>query len=223
MPNRAVLARVLPFALYVLFLVVEDVAPRLVGPEFDVRWLYPVKVGLVGLLLIALFARYPELHRLPERRVWLWLGAPLVGAMVFVLWINLDFGWLNLGSGAGGFDPRTPTGEFDWSLILSRIAGAAIVVPVMEELFWRSFLMRWVDKVDFLAVPPAAVSLRAIVLSSIVFALAHPLWFAGLLAGLAYASLYRASGNLWPPVAAHAVTNLMLGVWVVQTGQWQFW
>jgi len=57
-------------------------------------------------------------------------------------------------------------------------------VPVMEELFWRSYLMRWIDQHDFLALAPAAISLKAILVSGLVFGLAHHLWFAGILAGL---------------------------------------
>ena len=53
--------------------------------------------------------------------------------------------------------------------------------------------------------------------------LAHPLWLAAIVAGLAYALLYRGTGKLWPAVIAHGVTNAALGLWVVQTGQWQFW
>lgn len=223
MPNRDIVLRVLPFALYVLFLVIEDVAAGLLGGGFDIRWLYPVKVGLVGLMLLLLFGSYRELFRLPDQRAWLWLGAPLVGAAIFVLWINLDFGWLNLGDGTGGYDPRNADGQIDWTLALIRIVGASLVVPVMEELFWRSFLMRWIERVDFLNLEPVSVGLRAMLLSSLAFGLAHSLWFAGILAGLAYAWLYRASGNLWPSVVAHAVTNLMLGIWVLQTANWQLW
>ena len=46
---------------------------------------------------------------------------------------------------------------------------------------------------------------------------------AAIVAGLAYAWLYRRTGKLWTAVIAHAVTNLLLGIWVVRTGQWQFW
>ena len=59
--------------------------------------------------------------------------------------------------------------------------------------------------------------------SSAVFALAHTLWLAALLAGLAYAWLYRSTGTLWAAVIAHAVTNGLLGAWVVATGQWHYW
>lgn len=153
------------------------------------------------------------------------MWAPLVGAGVFVLWINLDWGWLNLASEDGFvYDPRDPQrGDIDWTLAAFRLAGSTLLVPVMEELFWRSFLMRWIERHDFLALSPALVSLKAILISSLVLGFEHTLWFAGILAGLAYAWLYRASNSLWPPIVAHAITNGMLGLWVLHTGHWQFW
>ena len=104
-----------------------------------------------------------------------------------------------------------------------RWIGAALLVPVMEELFWRSFLMRWIQNATFEAVDPRHVGIKAIVLSTFVFMLAHTLWLAAIVAGLAYAWLYRRTGKLWVPVIAHAVTNGALGVWVVMTGNWAFW
>jgi hypothetical protein len=97
------------------------------------------------------------------------------------------------------------------------------LVPVMEELFWRSFLMRWIQAPQFEAVDPMRVGLRAVVLSTFVFMLAHTLWLAAILAGLAYAWLYIRAGQLWSAVIAHAVTNGLLGVWVVFSGNWGFW
>ena len=203
-----VLSRVLPFALYMAFLAIEGNVAALL-PDLDGRWLYPVKVGAVALLLWAYRAHYSELFQRPDAR---WV----------VLWINLEGGWLDLGGGAG-FDPRDGGGAIRWELALPRLAGAALVVPIMEELFWRSFLLRWIDKPDFLALEPARLSLRALLIASVLFGLEHTLWFAGILAGLAYGWLYRASGNLWAPIAAHATTNLLLGVWVLSTGSWRFW
>lgn len=223
--KREVLVRVLPFAVFILLLALRDPIGAWLGPDFDVRLVYPTKTVLVAVLILYLLREYVELKPLPDDRRWLWLWAPLIGAVVFVLWINLDWGWLNLAA-EGGFvyDPRDPhSGEIDWTLAVFRLAGSALLVPVMEELFWRSFLMRWIDRHDFLALSPALVSLKAILISSLVFGFEHTLWFAGILAGLAYAWLYRASGSLWPPIVAHAVTNGMLGVWVLHTGHWQFW
>lgn len=218
--DARVLSRVLPFALYMAFLAIEGNAAALL-PDLDGRWLYPVKVGAVALLLWAYRAHYSELFQRPDAR-WVGLISPALGALVFVLWINLEGGWLDLGGGAG-FDPRDGGGAIRWELALPRLAGAALVVPIMEELFWRSFLLRWIDKPDFLALEPARLSLRALLIASVLFGLEHTLWFAGILAGLAYGWLYRASGNLWAPIAAHATTNLLLGVWVLSTGSWRFW
>jgi CAAX prenyl protease-like protein len=211
------LPRVLPFALYIVFLAVGSLEWT-----FDTRWLYPVQVGLVALALIWFWRRYAELPRLSTLSGGHWSMAFIVGLIVFVLWIHLDTSWMTMGEGGKGFDPRDD-GRVNVALALFRIAGAALVVPVMEELFWRSFVMRWIDKPAFLTVSPTAVSLKALMLSSAVFAVEHHLWFAGLIAGLAYGGLYRLTGNLWVPVIAHAVTNGLLGAWVLYTGSWQFW
>ena len=130
---------------------------------------------------------------------------------------------MRVGEPAAGFVPLDAQGQPMWPLIAVRWVGAALLVPVMEELFWRSFLMRWLEHGTFEAVVPQSVSLRAIVLSTFVFTLAHTLWLGAVVAGLAYAWLYRRTGKLWVPVIAHAVTNGVLGVWVVTTGNWAFW
>lgn len=218
--NRPLLARVLPFALYMAFLAVEQGARGWLGDAFDMRWLYPVKVAAVACALWYFRGEYSELLARPRARSIL-LSA-LSGVLVFVLWINLDHGWLDLGGGPG-YDPRRAEGGIDWALAGFRLAGAALVVPLMEELFWRSFLLRWIERQDFLSLPAAEVGFRAILISSLLFGVEHSLWFAGILAGLAYAWLYRRHGNLWSPIIAHATTNLILGLWVLQTGAWQFW
>jgi len=222
---RAALVRILPFAVFIAFILLGDVTALLPsGMEFDGRLLYPIKVVLVAGLLAYLWREYGELKTVPSDAKWLWLWAPVTGILVFLLWINLDFGWLNLASpNAAGYNPSTADGGLEWHLVVMRIAGSALLVPLIEELFWRSYLTRWIDKSDFLSQAPSAITLRAILISSLVFGFEHTLWFAGILAGLAYAWLYRASGDLWPPIIAHGITNGMLGIWVVTTGNWQFW
>ena len=81
-----------------------------------------------------------------------------------------------------------------------RVTGLVLVVPVMEELFWRSFLMRWIDRREFLVADPAQASFLAFALSSALFALEHSQWFAGLVAGMAYSWLYIRAGNLRIPI-----------------------
>jgi hypothetical protein len=146
-----------------------------------------------------------------------------VGLAVFALWIHLDAPWMTLGEAAASFRPLTASGEIDWPLVAVRWLGAALLVPLMEELFWRSFLMRWIQRPGFVSVDPTQVGLRAVLISTFLFVLVHPLWLAATLAGLAYAWLYIRTGKLWSCVIAHAVTNGALGIWVVYSGQWQFW
>lgn len=215
-------ARALPFVLYIGFLAATPSFREALPTGWDGRWLYAVQIGVVMLVMVWFARAYQELRPLALG----WRDAPeatSIGVAVFVLWINLDFSWAMQGDPGAGFDPRDASGDIDWVLVAIRIFGATAVVPIMEELFWRSFLMRWLDKRDFLRFPATAASLRALLLTSIVFGIEHHLWLAGILAGLAYGGLYMRSGNLWSPILAHAVTNLLLGLWVVATGAWSFW
>lgn len=223
-PLRPMLARGLPFACYIAFLVVASWLPAMQpGLPIDLRWLYAVQIMLV-IGTLAIFRRdYLELWVASPVRNADWGLSLLLGVLVFVLWINLDSGWVTLGELKSGFVPTDSAGEMIWPLVVVRIFGAAAVVPVMEELFWRSFVQRWIDNKDFLALAPAAGSLRALLLTSVVFGIEHGQWLAGIIAGLAYGWLYRRSGSLWPPIVAHSLTNLLLGVWVVHSGQWHFW
>lgn len=218
--TRAAWSRVLPYLIYLAFLALESAIATFGEHAFDVRWVYPIKVGLVALALVWLWPRYEELQRLPDRRQI--LLACIVGIGVWGLWITLDHGWMMLGE-SDGFDPRTPEGNVIAVLVAFRIMGAALVVPLMEELFWRSFVMRWIVRQDFLAVSPSAVTFGAFVVTAAFFGLQHHQWLAGIIAGVAYGLLYVRTQNLWVPVIAHAVTNGVLGFWVLASGQWRFW
>jgi CAAX prenyl protease-like protein len=221
--RRNAIVRIVPFAVFMLLLALRGIAPSDGGWGFDARWLYGATVSVVGALLLAWRHEYGELSRqnLPSAREALWAVA--VGLVVFGLWISLDHPALRLGRESAAFHPVDARGSLDWTLIVVRWIGAALLVPVMEELFWRSFLMRWIERAQFEAVPPRQVGFRAVMLSTFVFMLAHTLWLAAILAGVAYALLYIRSGKLWTAVLAHAVTNGALGIWVVATRNWQFW
>jgi uncharacterized protein len=221
--SRNALVRIVPFAAFMLLLALRGAAPADGSWGVDPRWLYALSVVVVGGMLLLWRKEYGELARqnLPQPgELLLSIG---VGLAVFAAWISLDAPMLRIGQQSAAFTPLDPQGRLDWPLVVVRWIGAALVVPVMEELFWRSFLMRWIERPQFEAVDTRRVGLRAIVLSTFVFMLAHTLWLAAILAGLAYAWLYVRSGKLWLPVIAHAVTNGVLGIWVVATGQWQFW
>lgn len=199
-------------------------ALRSVLPDaVDARWLYLLQIALPLGALIYLWPEYRELHAgSAPSRFSDWVLGLAIGAGVFVLWVRLDFGPWVMGT-SEGFDPRDASGRILVGLAGVRLFGAALVVPVMEELFWRAFIMRWLARPAFMDVDPRTVGAMPILVSSALFATEHHLWLAGLLAGLGYAWLYRRTGSLWIPVFAHAVTNALLGAWVLTTGSWTFW
>jgi hypothetical protein len=218
-------ARILPFALFVLFVVAGSLLPP-PSPappgEWDARWIYAVRALLTGAALVLLWPRLVELRTLALRASDVLLGFA-AGVAVLVAWLLLDEGWVTFELGSG-FDPRRyGSEEIDWPLTFFRLLGLALVVPVVEELFWRSFLMRWLARPDFLQVDPAKVGARALVLTSVLFALEHSQWLAGLLAGFVYGWVYMHSRNLWVPVLAHAVTNAGLGAYILIARDWRFW
>ncbi len=184
---------------------------------------WPLARGVAAAVLIGAFWRhYTELRHAPLAGRDIAISAG-VGLLVFAVWISLDVPWATFGSARAGFTPLASEGRIDWTLAMPRLAVLIAVVPVMEELFWRSLLMRWIDARDFLSLEPRRVSRLAIALSSGLFAVEHSMWLAGLIAGLAYAGLYTTTNNLRAPVLAHAVTNATLGIWILATGSWHLW
>lgn len=217
--------RVLPFALFIAFLALGSLlpAPHPAPPgNWDPRWVYAARAIVAGAALVLLWGRYVELRdwRLPASD---WLLATAAGIGVLVVWLLLDEGWATFELTAG-FDPRRYGSEaIDWPVTIFRLLGLAVVVPLAEELFWRSFLLRWLEEQDFLDLAPAKVGLRALLISSVLFALEHSQWLAGFIAGFVYGWLYIRTGRLWVSVIAHAVTNGLLGAYILLTHDWRFW
>lgn len=219
--RRASVVRVAPFAVFIALLALRGVWPA--DAALDPRWLYGAGVAAVGALLLWWRREYAELSAQLAPNLREALLAVAVGLAVFALWIRLDAPWMVIGEPSAPFLPLHADGSLDLALVAVRALGAALLVPVMEELFWRSFLMRWIHGVPFEGIEPRRVGLRAVLLSTFVFVLAHTLWLAAAIAGLAYAWLYIRSGKLWLPVIAHATTNAALAAWVVASGRWEFW
>jgi CAAX prenyl protease-like protein len=101
--------------------------------------------------------------------------------------------------------------------------GLAALVPLIEELFWRSFLIRWLIDQDFRRVPIGRVTPMAAAVTSVLFALAHPEWLPALLTGLLWAGLLWQTRSLSACVISHVVANLALGIYVIAAGDWKYW
>jgi hypothetical protein len=124
-----------------------------------------------------------------------------------------------------GFDPYAlgRSTAAAGGLIAVRLIGAAVVVPVMEELFWRSFLMRYLINPDFRSVPMGAFSWFSFLGVAILIGLEHHRVIVGIAVGLLYNLLLVRQKNLRGVILAHGVTNLGLGIYVLLTGSWMFW
>ena len=135
--SRAARIRALPFLAFMLLLALRGWLP----PEglwgIDPRWVYGLSVLVVGGMLVAWRKEYGELARqtLTDARETVW--AVSVGLGVFVLWIHLDAPWMTVGEHAATYRPLDAEGRIDRLLVAVRWVGAALMVPVMEELFWR--------------------------------------------------------------------------------------
>ncbi|HUT94004.1 MAG TPA: CAAX prenyl protease-related protein [Thermoguttaceae bacterium] len=137
--------------------------------------------------------------------------------------VGLD-GLLGLGT-RSAFNPFDELQDYPaacaWALLAVRFFGLVVVIAVAEELFLRGFAMRFVIQANWWEVPFGRVSATAVVVGTLVPMLMHP---AELLAAAVWFSLVTwlmvKTKNLWDCVAAHAVTNLVLGIYVVFSGQW---
>jgi CAAX prenyl protease-like protein len=98
-------------------------------------------------------------------------------------------------------------------------------VPILEELFWRGWLMRWlIDSKDFERVPLGTFAPAAFWLTALLFASEHgSFWDVGFAAGIVYNWWMIRTRNLWDCILAHAVTNAVLATYVIGAGQWQYW
>lgn len=189
----------------------------LARPEF---WVYPLQTVVCGAALVCFWKSYDFGNRggLP--------AAVAAGLAALALWVAPQvFSWAP--PRAGGFDPTVFSGSpaLYWLTVTARFTRLVVVVPLVEEIFWRGFLMRYLIRGDFAGVPLGAYSRLSFFGVAGAFMLVHqmPDWPAAFLTGLLYNGLLVGTKSLSACVAAHALTNLGLGIYIMATRQWGFW
>ena len=222
-------SRIFPFVLYLAFIGLEDVMRFLISKgcisisPYYPYYLYPIKAVSVAAVLLLFMPRYSEINLRDLARAGQTTVSLLVGLLVFIVWIHMDMPFATIGH-PEGLNPHLLPGKSAQTLFsLIRISGAVVVVPIMEELFWRSFLIRYLIDDDFAKVPLGGFTWRSFIFTSVLFGLEHNFFLAGLMAGVAYNVLLYRSKSLSQCIVAHAVTNLALGIFVLHTGKWYFW
>jgi CAAX protease family protein len=235
--HRPWLPLVLPFVVYMVCGMFEPTATKpfefagLVIDYASYPQVYTVKILLT---MAAIAAVGPGYRQFPFRVT---LLAPVVGAVGVVLWIGicklelepllldpLGLDWMGQRS---AFDPLGELADqplWAYGFLAIRFWGLVVVVPLVEEFFLRTFVMRFVIDAEWSKIPFGTLTPTAIVVGTLAGMLTHPgelfaaaVWFT-LVTWLMFATR-----NIWDCVVAHAVTNLLLGVWVVTTGDWKLW
>ena len=221
--QKKLLAYVLPMALFLALLAVNS-ALKSAGDSFWLRsaeyWIYPLQALVCGLLLLWFRREYslrPPVH---------WIFGLGTGLLVFVLWITPQ-SFLGFSARLDGFNPEQFAGQpaLHGVTVALRFLRLAVVVPFVEEIFWRGFLLRFLMNEDFERVAFGAFSWFSFVVVTLAFGFSHnrPDWPAALLTGALYNIVAYRSKSLSTCILTHAVTNLVLGLWIMKTGQWGFW
>jgi CAAX prenyl protease-like protein len=149
----------------------------------------------------------------------------LAGLALCAAWIAIDRGipYPHIGTRTA-FDPTTLRGGAWWAPFLAvRLYGLIVMVPVMEEIFWRSFLLRYLTNPDFRRLPMGTFSLSALGVTVAGFSVSHPEWLVAAIASLVFAFWLRRTKSLFAAIVVHATTNAALGAYVLATGAWQYW
>jgi len=181
------------------------------------EWLYVLRVAAAAAALWYFRDRY---RALDWRVGW---PAVALGGLVFVIWIALEplAGSVRTGPPLA-LTSAPAVARMAW--LAFRIIGAVITVPLAEELAFRGFLLRRLVSADFESVVWRTFAWTPFLISSIGFGLLHgDRWLAGSIAGMIYAFAVMRRGKIGEAVAAHAVTNALLAIYVLVTGNWQLW
>jgi uncharacterized protein len=232
----------LPFMVFMLVGTLEPTPDKLGGKDIGLSIpydqypiVYTVKIVLT---LAAIAFVLPGCRQFPFRISLLSVAVGVVGVVLWIGICRLDvehtylqpildrvgLAWI-IGSGErAGFNPLVQLAYMPiwaWIFLAIRFIGLALVVPVIEEFFLRGFVMRYAVDQQWWEVPFGKVNRLAIVCGTAVPLLMHP---AELLAAAVWFSLVTwlmlRTRNIWDCVAAHAITNFLLGVYVVVSGNW---
>jgi CAAX prenyl protease-like protein len=214
MKGSPVYARVAPFVIFYIL----TCAPLFFG-EGTRFWFYFAKT-FVGAWLV--WEMRPIVLELRWAISW---EAIVMGIAVFFMWVFLDPFYPQAKATGPVWNPHAEFGENSataWLFVIVRIFGMTIVVPPLEEVFYRSFLYRYFVRINFLEMPLRQFHPTSFLVTSIIFGVSHQQWLAGILCGFAYQWLVIRKNRLGDAMTAHAITNFLLGVWVVWRGDWKF-
>jgi len=210
------------FAVFGLGMVVEKLAGGYSGWAYNhsTYWVFPLQTAVCA----AVLARNWRFYELKAPRKLLFTCG--IGVLALLLWIAPQE-WHGSAHRMEGFDPEF-FGATGWPYALNlglRLLRLIVIVPLVEEIFWRGFLLRYFIHEDFTKVPIGAFSWLSFGIVTGGFCLEHsfPDWPAAILTGALFNLVAYRTRSLSSCVLVHAVTNALLGAYVLHTRQWGFW
>jgi len=216
-PEAAVVATDNPAAAFLspfIVLLGVGILSRALSGRFEM--LYPLRLLAGG---VALWLWRPRLAALNWR--WSWRGT-VAGVAVFCVWMLASHYLLPPRQIPVQLASLPPVGRWLW--IGSRVVTASLIVPIVEELAYRGYLMRRLTDQQFAVVPFERVRYPALIITSILFGLGHgALWLPGIVAGLVFGWIAIRRGSIGEAVAAHVTSNALIAACVLGLGQWELW
>jgi CAAX prenyl protease-like protein len=204
-----------PFGVFLALSFLQGLAPA--GEDY---WLaYGAKIVLAALALAICFrGHWREIEGAFDWR------AVAVGLGMLALWLVNYYVAYNA-HGESAFNPSFLPLAQKTLFLGMRLLGAALVIPIIEELFFRSFLMRYFIDSNFLGVSLGSYTAFSFWFTALVFAAMHPMWQwgAALAAGAAYGYYLVKTKNLIGCIIAHGTTNLGLGIYIIVMQKWELW
>jgi len=197
-----------PFLVYIAALPLLD----LFGLSAELA--YIIRTIATGALLLYYMKEYNF-----KKFTFSWLGV-LTGLVIFVLWISLEQVYSQLPSTT--FDPSLVAPGLLFTFFGFKILGMFLVAPFMEELFTRSFLLRFFIDPKWEKVPIGKYTLASFIITTLFFGFSHAMWLPGLFTGALLTLLLYKTKDLWSCIQAHAVANIALYIFVISTQQWAF-
>lgn len=221
--ERAYLAPFLAFfAVIGLGMIVEKLGGGYAGWAYNhpIYWVVPLQTLVCAAVLIRNWRFYE--FKIP-RNVLFTTG---IGILALLIWVAPQE-WLGFGQRLEGFDPEF-FGASGWPYALNvgiRFVRLIVIVPLLEEIFWRGFLLRYFIDEDFTKVPIGAFSWLSFGIVTAGFCLEHSMadWPAAAITGALYNFVAYRTRSLSSCVLVHAVTNALLGAYVLHSRQWGFW
>jgi hypothetical protein len=240
------LGHVLPLAVFLLVGTLEPKPPvagqaegvsllglvRLPIAYDDYPLVYTVKIALTSAAVAVVWPVYRAFGGRPGAL------AAVVGLAGGAVWIALcawglearlgaalELDWLVQAGQRSAYNPLERLAHapaWAYGFLAIRLVGLVVVLPLAEELFLRGFLMRFVSDPDWTRLTLGQISPLGLAAGTLIPVLMHPaeavaaaVWFSA----VTWLMLRRQC--FWDCVVAHALTNLVLGIWALATGQWQ--